>query len=140
MAELHELCTIRVKVRYEPVGPTPSGKRLDAPFEGSATSPHWEGERPVTGIDYVTFRSDGTFAVDIRGRIGSGREVVAYQAQGIAGFDPDTKVTDARELFRFETAAADLAWLNRTVGVGIGGGEGDDLEVQVFTVDPPPAR
>ena len=41
MPELHELCTIRATLHYEPVGPTPSGKRLDVPFEGTATSPHW---------------------------------------------------------------------------------------------------
>jgi hypothetical protein len=139
MPELHELCTLRVTLRYEPVGPTPAGKRLDVPFDGTATGPHWEGERPVKGIDYVTFRSDGTMSVDIRGRIGSGREVVAYRADGVAAYDADRNVATPKEVVRFETATPALAWLNQTVGVALGQGEGDQMEMHVYTLDPAPA-
>lgn len=135
MAELTELCTINATMAFEPVGPVPAGMRLDVPFEGTATSPHWEGDRPVKGVDYVTVRSDGNMGLDIRGRIGSGRKVVAYRAMGVS-IAGEQGVATPQELLTFETADPDLAFLNTAVGVAVGRGEGTSLQLTVYTVTP----
>ena len=59
MPSLELFCTIEAEMGRKIIGDTPAGMRIDFPFEGTATGPHWEGERPVSGIDYVTLRSDG---------------------------------------------------------------------------------
>jgi hypothetical protein len=133
MPELTELCTITATMAFEPLGPVPSGMRIDVPFEGTATSPHWEGERPVKGVDYVTVRSDGNMSLDIRGRIGSGRQVVGYTARGVS-LAAGQGAAEPRELLTFETADADLAWLNTAIAVAVGRGEGTTLELTVYTV------
>ena len=73
MVALEEFCTINAGLRPRMLGRTPSGVRLDFAFEGSAEGPHWEGSRPVSGVDYATVRSDGNLNLDIRGVIGEGR-------------------------------------------------------------------
>ncbi len=69
MATLNELCTLTVELSYAMIGPVRTGTRLDVPFEGTATSPHWEGERTVKGVDYITVGADGSMSLDIRGQI-----------------------------------------------------------------------
>ena len=53
MPTLEEFCTITAALRPRMLGKTPSGVRIDFAFEGSAVSPHWEGPRPVSGVDYA---------------------------------------------------------------------------------------
>ncbi len=77
MPSLEEFCTIEAELRMNVIGKTPGGMRIDFPFEGSATGPHWEGERPVSGVDYVTVRSDGNMALDIHAVIGEESPEVA---------------------------------------------------------------
>ena len=55
MPSLEKFCIIDASLGMRILGKTPHGMRIDFPFEGVATGPHWEGERPVVGIDY----SDG---------------------------------------------------------------------------------
>jgi hypothetical protein len=135
VAELSELCTIDATMTFEPVGNVPAGTRIDVAFEGIATSPHWEGERPVKGVDYVTVRSDGNMSLDIRARIGSGKQVVAYKASGVS-LAEGRGVAVPQELLTFETADPDLAFLNSAVGVAVGRGEGTSLRLTVYTVTP----
>ena len=52
MPSLEEFCIIEAELRMNVIGKTPGGMRIDFPFEGTATGPHWEGERPVSGVDY----------------------------------------------------------------------------------------
>ena len=113
----------------------PLGTRIDFPFEGVATSRHWDGERAVNGIDYVTVRPDGNMELDIRGTIGSKRETVAYRAIGVS---LGVSKTEARpqELITFTTGNEDLAWLNDVIGVGLGRGEGGDLSLAIYVVRP----
>lgn len=126
MPTLTEFCKISAKLNFAPIGAVAGGTRVDVAFIGTATSSHWEGERSVQGVDYVTARADGSLELDIRGQIGSGDEVVGYTAKGRAGAD------GATEAFLFETANEDLAWLNNAVGIALGKAEGDSLELTVY--------
>lgn len=129
MASLSELCTINAELSFAPIGAVRQGMRLDVPFEGTATSPHWEGERKVKGVDYITVGADGSMDLNIRGQIKAGREVIGYQAIGRnAGDGP-------MELLTFDTAIEEFAHLNNAIAVAIGTADGTSLTLEVFTVD-----
>ena len=133
MPSLEHFCTIKASMRPRMLGRMPSGTRIDFPFEGTATSPHWEGERPVQGVDYVTVRGDGNMNLDIRASIGAKRETVAYHATGVSVVVSETEA-HPQELITFETGNEDLQWLNTAVGVGLGGGEAGDLSIDIYIV------
>ncbi len=135
MPQLEEFCTIRVSMTPRLLGQMPGGTRIDFPFEGTATSPHWEGERPVRGVDYVTVRSDGNMDLDIHATIGEKRETVAYRGTGVSIVKSKTEAMP-QELITFQTGNEDLAWLNEVVGVGLGSGEGPDLSLTIYIVRP----
>lgn len=109
--------------------------RIDFPFEGSATGPHWEGERPVKGMDYVMVRSDGNMDLDIRGVIGEKREAVSYTGIGVSIANPD-KSADPKELITFQTGNEDLGWLNNEIGVAFGHGAAGRLTLTIYLVKP----
>jgi hypothetical protein len=113
----------------------PLGTRVDFPFEGVATSEHWDGERDVAGTDFVTIRPDGNMDLEIRGTIGTKQETVSYRATGVS---LGISKTEARpqELITFQTGNEDLAWLNSVIAVGLGRGEGPNLELAIFIVRP----
>jgi hypothetical protein len=133
MPSLEHFCTITATMAPRMLGNMPGGTRIDFPFEGTATSPHWEGERPVKGVDYVTVRSDGNMALDIRATIGSKRDTIAYRGTGVSIVKSPTEAMP-QELLVFETGNEDFAWLNDVVGVALGGGEGGELKVEVYVV------
>lgn len=132
MPSLEAFCTIKASMTPRMVGHVPAGTRVDFPFEGTATSPHWEGERPVRGVDYVTIRGDGNMDLDIHGTIGEKRETVGYRATGVSIAHED-KTASPQELITFHTGNEDLAWLNSAVGVGLGHG-GAELELTIYIV------
>ncbi len=129
MPTLTDFVSINATLDFQMIGKTPAGMRIDVPFTGTATSSHWEGERPVTGVDYVTIGSGGVQNLDIRGQIGSGDNVIAYRAIG-RGADAGPK-----ELFMFETANEEMSWVNSAVGVAIGSLEGNKLSLDVQVID-----
>ena len=129
MATLTEFCKIEAKLHFTPVGGTSTGFRVDVPFEGTATSSHWDGERKVAGVDIVRIGSDGVQQLEIRARIGEGKEAVAYQAIGRG-----TDATGPQELMVFETANEDLAFLNSAVAVALGGIDGNKLSLTVSLI------
>lgn len=131
MPTMTEFCQIDVTLRFTPIGRTGTGVRVDVPFDGVATSSHWDGDRPVTGTDYVTIGADGVQQLEIRGRIGTGRDVVAYRALGRG-----TDQTGPQEVFVFETANEALSFLNSTIGVALGHLDGDRLRLTVSLVSP----
>ncbi|REK19710.1 MAG: DUF3237 family protein [Actinobacteria bacterium] len=133
MPELQLFCTIKADLGMKVIGDTPAGMRIDFPFEGVATSEHWEGERPVKGIDYVTVRSDGNMVLDIHGVIGEKRESVSYRAIGVSIANPDRSASP-RELIVFETGNEDLGWLNNEIGVALGTGAEGKLDLDVYLV------
>lgn len=135
MPTLEPFCDITATMTPRMLGNMPLGTRIDFPFEGSATSPHWDGEREVAGTDFVTIRSDGNMDLEIRATIGSKRETVSYRATGVS---LGISKTEARpqELITFQTGNEDLAWLNSVVAVGLGRGEGPKLALAVYIVRP----
>ncbi|MFQ5522281.1 MAG: DUF3237 family protein [Acidimicrobiia bacterium] len=135
MPTLDKFCSIEADLGMEVIGKTPAGTRVDFPFQGVATSPHWEGERPVKGVDYVTVRGDGNMTLDIHGVIGEGKEAVSYRGGGVSIANPD-RSADPKELIVFETGNEDLAWLNTEVAVGFGHGAGGRITIDVYLVRP----
>ncbi len=98
-------------LEFNSIGKTARGVRLNVPFSGTATSSLWEGERPVSGVDYLTVGSDG---------------VVAYSATGRSdGHGP-------MEVFTFETANAALGDLNGAVAVAFGSQDKNKLHLDVY--------
>lgn len=133
MPSLEAFCEIAATMSPRMLGKMPAGTRIDFPFEGTARSAHWEGERPVKGVDYVTVRSDGHMDLDIRATIGEKRETVAYRATGVSVALSPTEASP-QELITFQTGNEDLAWLNTAVGVGLGGGEGGTISLTIYIV------
>ncbi|MFZ0015241.1 MAG: DUF3237 family protein [Acidimicrobiia bacterium] len=135
MPSLEKFCTVEATLDMKILGQSPSGMRIDFPFAGTATSEHWDGERPVTGMDYVTVRSDGNMVLDVRGTIGEKRETVSYTATGVSIANED-RSADPKELIVFSTGNDDLAWLNTEVGVGFGHGEGGRITLDIYLIKP----
>ena len=135
MPSLELFCTIKADLGMDVIGKAPGGMRIDFPFKGIATGPHWEGERSVSGTDYVTVRSDGNMDLEIYETIGEGRETVSYRASGISIANPDRSASP-KELIAFQTGNEDLAWLNDEVAVGFGTGGAGKLDLEVFLVKP----
>jgi hypothetical protein len=135
MPSLEEFCTVTATMSARMLGKMPQGTRIDFPFEGTAVSSHWEGERPVRGTDYVTVRADGHMDLEIRATIGEKRETVAYRATGVSIVKSPTEATP-QELITFQTGVEDLAWLNTCVGVGLGAGEGGTISLTIYIIRP----
>lgn len=134
MPELEPFCTIEAQMTPRMVGRTPAGVRIDFPFQGVATSPHWEGERPVNGVDYSTVRGDGNMDLDIHAVIGEKRESVGYRATGVSVVQEDQSA-EINELITFQTGNDDLAWLNNRIGVAIGRGAEGKLNLDVYLIE-----
>ena len=117
------------------IGETPAGMRIDFPFEGTATSEHWEGERPVKGMDYATVRSDGNMTLDVHATIGEKREQVSYTATGVSIANQD-RSADPKELIVFSTGNENLAWLNDEIGVAFGHGASGKIGLEIYLVRP----
>lgn len=135
MPSLDKFCSIDASLERRILGQTPLGMRIDFPFEGVATGPHWEGERPVSGVDYTTVRSDGNLDLRIHAVIGEKRETVAYTGTGVSILNPDQSA-DPKELILFQTGNEDLAWLNSEIGVAFGHGEAGRITLEVYLIKP----
>ncbi len=135
MPSLEKFCSITAEMGMKVIGAGPNGMRIDFPFDGVATGPHWEGERPVNGVDYSTVRTDGNMDLDIHATIGEKRESVAYRGTGVSIANPD-RTAEPRELITFHTGNEDLAWLNDEIGVAFGKGEAGTLTIEVYLVKP----
>jgi hypothetical protein len=132
---LEEFCKVEGDLGMNVIGKTPIGMRIDFPFEGTATSPHWDGERPVKGIDYVTVRSDGNMDLEIHGVIGEKRESISYSATGVSIANEDQSA-NPKELIVFQTGNEEFAWLNDEVAVGFGTGTAGKLTLEIFIARP----
>jgi hypothetical protein len=135
MPSLEKFCTVEADLAMNVIGKAPAGMRIDFPFQGMATSEHWEGERPVRGVDYVTVRSDGNMTLDIHATIGEKREAVSYKGSGVSIVNEDQSA-DPKELITFETGNEDLAWLNDEVAVAFGHGAAGKITLEIYLIRP----
>ena len=135
MPSLEKFCTVEGDLSMNVIGKAPAGVRIDFPFEGTATSEHWEGERPVRGVDYVVVRSDGNMSLDIHATIGEKREAVSYRGSGVSIAHEDQSA-DPKELIVFETGNEDLAWLNNEVAVAFGHGAAGKITLDIYLIRP----
>ncbi len=135
MPSLEKFCTVEGDLGMNVIGKTPAGVRIDFHFEGTATSEHWEGERPVKGVDYVTVRADGNMELDIHGIIGEKKEAVSYKAIGVSIANEDQSA-DPKELIVFQTGNEELAWLNNEVAVAFGHGAGGKITLDIYLIKP----
>lgn len=135
MPSLEKFCTVEGDLGMNVIGKTPAGVRIDFPFEGTATSEHWEGERPVKGVDYVTVRADGNMDLDIHATIGEKKEAVSYKAIGVS-IANDDQSADPKELIVFQTGNEELAWLNNEVAVAFGHGAGGKITLEIYLIKP----
>ncbi len=128
MPTLEPFANMTGTLDFKMQGKMPAGLRLDAHFAGTITSEHWEGEWPVSGIDYVTVRGDGIAELFIRASMGEGDDIVSYEATGRQ--TPDGII----ETLYFQTASETFAHLNGAVGVASGSVDGDQLSLEIFLV------
>ncbi|MFP3883528.1 MAG: DUF3237 family protein [Actinomycetota bacterium] len=135
MPSLEKFCTVEGDLGMNVIGKTPAGVRIDFPFEGTATSEHWDGERPVKGVDYVTVRADGNMDLDIHATIGEKKEAVSYKAIGVSIANEDQSA-DPKELIVFQTGNEELAWLNSEVAVAFGHGAGGKITLEIYLIRP----
>lgn len=135
MPSLEKFCTVEGDLGMNVIGKSPAGVRIDFPFEGTATSEHWDGERPVNGVDYVTVRADGNMDLDIHATIGEKKEAVSYKAIGVSIANEDQSA-DPKELIVFQTGNEELAWLNNEVAVAFGHGAGGKITLDIYLVRP----
>lgn len=126
--EQQPFMTLEVTLRTIPIGTTPYGTRLEVPFDGTATSTLWEGERVVYGIDHIGVSITGTARIDVHTVITGDDEVITYRGNGRG------TPNGVREGVIFETATERLAWLNDAVAVGRGTLDGDHLTVELFLI------
>ena len=126
--DLEPMMRLVVALHSTEVGQTPVGSRREVSFDGVATSPHWEGEWPVRGIDHIVVGTDGNARLDVHTVVGSGDELIAYRGTGRGG------PAGIAEGVVFETACARLAWMNGAVAVGVGSVDAGVLTVDLFRI------
>jgi hypothetical protein len=119
---------LQVTLHRISLGRTTTGERTEVPFEGTATSPHWEGEWTVTGVDHIRRGSDGIAHIDVHTVVTNGDESLLYRGVGRGG--PNGII----EGVTFETSSDRLAWLNTAVAVGRGVVDGAELRVEIFQI------
>jgi hypothetical protein len=120
--------TLNLALRRIPIGTTPYGTRVEVPFEGTATSSLWDGDRDVYGIDHIAVSSTGTARIDVHVIISGDDEVITYRGNGRG------TAIGVREGVTFETASERLAWLNDTVAIGKGTLDGERLLIELFRI------
>jgi Protein of unknown function (DUF3237) len=120
--------TLNLTLRMMPIGTTPYGARLEVPFDGTAKSEFWEGEREVYGMDHIALSTTGTARIDVHVIISGDDEVITYRGNG------RSTAIGVREGVIFETASERLAWLNDTVAIGKGTLNGDHLLIELFRI------
>ncbi|MBP0464999.1 DUF3237 domain-containing protein [Roseomonas sp. PWR1] len=117
------------------VGATRNGELRIVPVTGgTAEGPRFKGEvLPGTAADWLRVDADGTAHMDVRLTLkAEGGGIVYMHYTGIRTGTPEVlarlnggQAVDPSEYYfrtavRFETGAAELAWMNKIVAVGVG--------------------
>ncbi|WP_338661952.1 DUF3237 domain-containing protein [Pararoseomonas sp. SCSIO 73927] len=130
------------------VGATPLGKRRIIPILGGrAFGPRMEGEILPGGADFQLIRPDGVAEIEARYTLRLSDGALVYVVnRGLRTAAPEDMarlmrgepVPPERVYFRtspvFETAAADHAWLGRSLFVGFGERRPESVRIRVFAV------
>lgn len=114
---LEPLLSVTARMRMREVGATPEGQRMDLHIQGS-TDPGGRLAGRLEGVDYLTIRTDGVARLDVRALLETDSGVVAVRGRGIGNPLPGGEVA-GRLALTFQTAAGDLAWLNRVLAVAV---------------------
>jgi len=129
--------TMELRVRVDPaveIGTTARGRRRIVPIRGGTfEGPALRGTVLDGGADWQVVRPDGVVELDTRYTLRTdGGELIYVQNAGLrhaapdvlerllAGEDVDPSLVYFRTVPRFETAAADLQWLGRSIFIGDG--------------------
>lgn len=131
------LMTLRLEVDSSgaaKIGTTPAGQRTIAPIIGGV----FEGDRLngvvlPGGADWVCIRSDGTMMIDVRLTLQTDDGVLVYltyQGRFIGTEGTMSQLAQGKPLepgnyslvtvAKFECGAAEYAWLNDVIAVGVG--------------------
>lgn len=117
------------------IGPTRNGELRIVPVTGGAVAgPRLSGEiMPGSAADWLRVDPDGSAQIDVRLTIRAASGSMVYASyNGVRHGSPAAlaklaagEVVDPAEIYfrtliRFETGAADLAWMNRIIAVGVG--------------------
>lgn len=141
--QLEHLCSYTAQLTPpEVIGPLPEGIRINFYVTGgSATGPRLKGTLRAAGGDWLTLRSDGVGAMDVRATVETPEGALIYiaytgvaelGADGYARFlanDPPATFS-LRTAPRLSSAHPDYLWLNRLQCVGIGQADLARLEVR----------
>jgi hypothetical protein len=134
--QLKPLFTLVAALRPQEIGHTPEGDRVDVEFEGELC-PGGRVSGRLKGIDYITINANGVGLLHIHGTVtNDATGLVAFLGTGLATLAADGTFT-TREFFTFQTASAEVAWLNRIAGIGVGSGDLNKKEFRlaVYTLE-----
>lgn len=133
----------------EEIGESRAGRRRIVPIlGGTAEGPELRGTIVPGGADWQLIQPDGFSELDTRYVIQADDGAMVYvQNTGmrhaprevmmrlLAGQEVDPALVYFRTVPRFETAAASLQWLTRSVFIGVGTREPDTVIIQFFKVE-----
>ena len=147
MPDFRPLCTLKVEVA-DPFdfGTTPAGhRRVINIVGGSFTGPRMSGTVLAGGADWQVLRPDGTAVLEARYTLRSqGGDFVLVNSSGLRHGPPEVmarlargEVVDPalyyfRTVLRFETGAASMDWLNRTIALASGVRTRNLVELEAF--------
>ena len=131
------------------VGQVTHGRRRIVPIEGGTINgPMLNGTVSAGGADWQVIQPDGFTELDTRYTIQTDKGAVVYvQNPGIRTAAPDVmqkllagQVVDPKLVYfrtqpKFETAAADLQWLTKSLFVGVGERFPTEVVIRFFKVE-----
>jgi hypothetical protein len=113
---LEPLVQLSLTMRRVPIGPTPTGMRVNLELEGGS-EPGGRVQGRVRGTDYLTIRQDGLLELNVQATLTSDDgELVAINGTGVGVHTADGSVS-GRLALRFGTAGPGLSWMNTILGI-----------------------
>lgn len=116
---LEPLVQLTMTMNRRPIGPTPTGMRLNLELDGRSEPGVGRVQGRVTGTDYLTIRPDGLLELNVQATLASDDgELVAVSGTGLGLHGADGAVS-GRLALRFAAAGPGLAWMNSVLGVAV---------------------
>ena len=131
------------------VGQVTHGRRRIVPIEGGTVKgPQLNGTVPAGGADWQTIQADGFTELDTRYTIQTDKKELIYvQNAGIrtaapdvmqkllAGQTVDPNLVYFRTQPKFETSAASLQWLTKSLFIGVGERYPNEVVIRFYKVE-----